>query len=117
MKKLRCTGAILAITIFGLIAPAPDSLAQTARSGGQRKSSVLTFADRVAYQYAIEEVYWRHRIWPRKGGENPRPKPSLDDIMSRADVERKVADYLRNSQLLADQQQRPIMPSDLQAEM
>ena len=24
----------------------------------------LTFADRVAYQRVIEEVYWRHRIWP-----------------------------------------------------
>jgi len=28
----------------------------------------LTFTDRVAYQRAIEEVYWRHRIWPK---ENP----------------------------------------------
>ena len=25
----------------------------------------LTFAERVAYQRAIEDVYWRHRIWPR----------------------------------------------------
>src|SRR5215472_9974344 len=36
----------------------------------------LTFADRVAYQYAIEDVYWRHRIWPRGSGERPDPKPS-----------------------------------------
>src|SRR6266853_3451913 len=28
-----------------------------------RKNRTLTFADRVAYQRAIEEVYWRHRIW------------------------------------------------------
>jgi hypothetical protein len=34
----------------------------------------LTFAQRVAYQRAIEEVYWRHRIWPK---ENPVPKPRL----------------------------------------
>ena len=39
----------------------------------------LTFADRVAYQRAIEEVYWRHRIWPK---ENAEPKPSLDEVMS-----------------------------------
>ena len=26
----------------------------------------LTFAERVAYQQAIEEVYWHHRIWPKK---------------------------------------------------
>ena len=24
----------------------------------------LSFAERVAYQRAIEDVYWRHRIWP-----------------------------------------------------
>ena len=24
----------------------------------------LSLADRVAYQYAIEDVYWRHRLWP-----------------------------------------------------
>ena len=29
-------------------------------------------AERVAFQQAIEEVYWRHRIWPT---ENPDPKP------------------------------------------
>ena len=26
----------------------------------------LSFADRVAYQSAIEDVYWRHRIWPKE---------------------------------------------------
>src|SRR5437764_13789852 len=35
----------------------------------------LTFPDRVTYQRAMEEVYWRHRIWPK---ERPDPKPSLD---------------------------------------
>jgi hypothetical protein len=27
-----------------------------------RKVPTLTFADRVAFQRAIEEVYWRHRL-------------------------------------------------------
>jgi hypothetical protein len=31
----------------------------------------LAFAQRVAYQRAIEEVYWRHRIWPRNRGGVP----------------------------------------------
>ena len=31
----------------------------------------LTFADRVAYQRAVEDVYWRHRIWPKE-----RPDPN-----------------------------------------
>ena len=30
----------------------------------------LTFAERVAYQRAIEEVYWRHRIWPKEQSES-----------------------------------------------
>src|SRR5437016_12734706 len=74
----------------------------------------LTFADRVAYQRAIEEVYWRHRIWPK---ERPDPKPSLDEVMSQAQIEKKVEDYLRDSQTVEDYWQRPITPDQLQAEM
>src|SRR5437762_6518231 len=74
----------------------------------------LTFAERVAYQRAIEEVYWRHRIWPK---ENPSPKPSLDAAMSQAQLESKVADYLRKSQALEDFWQRPITAEQLQAEV
>src|SRR6516165_7043161 len=74
----------------------------------------LTFADRVAYQRAIEEVYWRHRIWPK---ENPQPKPSLDVLMSQAQLEKKVAGYLRESQALQDYRQWPITIEQLQAEM
>ena len=74
----------------------------------------LTFAERVAYQRAIEEVYWRHRIWPK---ENLNPKPSLDAVMSRKQLEKKVADYLRNSQALGDRWQKPITADQLQAEM
>src|SRR2546421_7098232 len=74
----------------------------------------LTFQQRVAYQRAIEEVYWRHRIWPK---ENPAPKPSLDVIMSQTQLEKKVADYLRKSQALEAYWQRPISAEQLQAEM
>src|SRR6267154_4008135 len=77
----------------------------------------LSFAERVAYQRAIEDVYWRHRIWPRNRGERPDPKPSLDAVMSQAQLEKKVADYLRKSQALADYWQRPITPEQLQAEI
>src|SRR6266496_3698203 len=75
---------------------------------------MLTFADRVAHQRAIEEVYWRHRIWPK---ERPDPKPSLDAVMSQSQLEKKVADYLRNSQALEDHWQRPLTAEQLQAEM
>jgi hypothetical protein len=77
----------------------------------------LSITERVAYQRAIEEVYWRHRIWPRNGGERPDPKPSLDTVMSQAQLEQKVQDYLRNSQALENYWQRPITAEQLQAEM
>jgi hypothetical protein len=77
----------------------------------------LLFEDRVAYQRAIEEVYWRHRIWPRGGGERPDRKPSLDEVMSQATIEQKVQDYLRHSELLEEEWQKPITPEQLQAEM
>src|SRR6516165_400177 len=57
------------------------------------QTRTLTFTDRVAYQRAIEEVYWRHRIWPK---ENLNPKPSLDAVMSQAQIEKKVEHYLSN---------------------
>src|SRR5438477_11391873 len=74
----------------------------------------LTFAERVGYQRVIEDVYWRHRIWPK---ERPDPKPSLDAVMSQAQLEKKVGDYLRKSQALEDHWQRPITAQPLQAEM
>jgi N-acetylneuraminic acid mutarotase len=74
----------------------------------------LSFAERVAYQRAIEDVYWRHRIWPK---ESLDPKPSVDAVMSQAQLERKVTDYLRNSQALQDYWQWPITVQQLQAEM
>jgi N-acetylneuraminic acid mutarotase len=74
----------------------------------------LTFADRVGYQRAIEDVYWRHRIWPK---ERRDAKPSLDSMMSQKQLEKRVADYLRKSQALEDYWRRPITADQLQAEM
>jgi hypothetical protein len=68
----------------------------------------------VAYQRAIEDVYWHHRIWPK---ERPDSKPSLEAVMSEAQLKRKVTDYLRKSQLLAEYWHRPLTSAQLQAEM
>src|SRR4249919_2792145 len=83
----------------------------TAKSPSQPRA--FSFAERVAYQRAIEDVYWRHRIWPK---ENPDPKPSLDAVMSQAQLENKVAGYLRDSLALEDYGQ-PITAEQLQAEI
>jgi N-acetylneuraminic acid mutarotase len=86
------------------------------RSQGPAKvpQRTLTFAERVAYQRAIEEVYWRHRIWPN---DNPQPKPPLDAIVSERQIEQKIEDYLRKSQLAVDQRGWRISSTELQAEM
>jgi hypothetical protein len=62
----------------------------TAKLGDGFSLRQLVFENRVAYQRAIEEVYWRHRIWPRGGGERPDRKPALDAVMSQATIEQKV---------------------------
>ena len=74
----------------------------------------FSFVDRVAFQRAIEDVYWRHRIWPK---ENPDPKPALDAVMSQTQLENKVTGYLHDSLVLEDYWQRPITAEQLQAEM
>src|SRR5215813_13034678 len=80
----------------------------------ERDSGTLSFEDRVAYQRAIEDVYWRHRIWPKN---RPDPKPSLDAVMSQATIEKKVQDYLSHSELLDQDWSKPITPEQLQGEM
>ena len=86
-----------------------SSLAPVHKSG-----RALTFRERVAYQRAIEEIYWRHRIWP---ADNPKPKPTLDEVMPLSQIQHKVEAYLRQSQALADYWQSPVTPEQLQAEM
>jgi hypothetical protein len=103
---------LLPITLCAI----PFALAQpndTKQSVAKREPT-LTFAERVAHQRSIENVYWRHRIWPK---ERPDSKPSFDAVMSEARLEKKVADYMRESQTLEDHWQRPITPRQLQAEM
>ena len=91
---------------------APQDNAGFGADGHENRT--LSFAERVAYERAIEDVYWRHRIWPK---ERPDPKPSLDAMMSQATIEKKVQDYLRNSEFLEQSWQKPITPEQLQAEM
>src|SRR6058998_3920530 len=123
IKAQIVRGVFYVLLLLGICA-IPFALAKRSFDGrttpatpSKQTQRTLTFAERVAYQRAIEDVYWRHRIWPRNGGERPDPKPSLDAVMSQAQLERKVEDYLRESQALEDYWQRPITADQLQAEM
>ena len=106
---------LCAATACSVLIPMKSGLAylhpQAPANSSQR---TLTFEERVSYQRAIEDVYWRHRIWPK---ERPDPKPSLDAVMSQAQLEKKVEDYLRKSQALENYWQRPITAKQLQAEV
>src|SRR5437588_2469875 len=113
--NLRVTIALL-VCMAAVCSLVTGTVPAFLRHQGQRNASqrTVTLEERVSYQRAIEDVYWRHRIWPK---ERPDPKPSLDAVMSHAQLEKKVADYLRNSQALQDYWERPITAEWLQAEM
>ena len=114
----RTTTVAIAVLLLAATAGLTSSGTLLALSQHQvpgRAQRTLTLQERVSYQRAIEEVYWRHRIWPPR--ERPDPKPSLDAVMSQEQIEKKVEGYLRNSQALEDYWQRPITAEQLQAEM
>ena len=102
---IAAAGSILSGTLLAFLRPKVST---------QVSERTLTFVQRVAYQRAIEDVYWRHRIWPK---ENPDPKPPLDAVMSQAQLEKKVKDYLLKSQALENHWQRPITAEQLQVEV
>src|SRR6266850_4400612 len=108
MSSLLLCAAAAGLTSSGTL------LALSQHNAPGRAQRTLTFEERVSHQRAIEEVYWRHRIWPK---ESSNPKPSLDAVMTQAQLEKKVKDYLRNSQALEDHWQRPITSQQLQVEM
>ena len=56
--------SVAATLLSCLVLVVPSFSGKGASSSGQAET--LGFAERVAYQRAIEEVYWRHRIWPKE---------------------------------------------------
>jgi N-acetylneuraminic acid mutarotase len=108
------TAILLLCGTISLIAPRSLLAFFSSAAPARVSQRTLTFQERVSYQRSVEEVYWHHRIWPK---ENLTSKPSLDAVMSEAQLEKKVSDYLRNSQALEDYWQRPITAEQLQAEM
>ncbi len=101
---------VVSLLLLGVIV---TNVARYAQASSNKRQG-LTFEDRVAAQWAIEEVYWRHRIWPE---DNPTPKPSLTKVMPEPAIRTKVEDYLRKSLALDFYWQRPITSEELQAEM
>jgi hypothetical protein len=99
MKKKSTTQsgrALIALVVCGaacsiITGTLPTTAGKLALLSGEAPAKTsqrtLTFVERVAYQRAIEDVYWRHRIWPKDRAD---PKPSLDAVMRQAQLESKV---------------------------
>jgi len=106
----RRTYGVVLVALASLTIATPDAWT----SHEPDADRALTFEGRVAAQRAIEEVYWRHRIWPP---ENPGPKPPLDAVMPESAIRAKVEDYLKKSNALEKWWRRPITAEQLQAEL
>jgi PKD repeat protein/N-acetylneuraminic acid mutarotase len=118
---------LLSMVVFGLVSPgsilakSPAPPAWRSNPASQllphtfaAVSQPLDFQARLACQLAVEEVYWRQRIWPV---QNAGPKPALQDTMPPLVVQAKVEDYLRKSNALEALWQQPITGEQLQAEL
>jgi len=68
-------------------------------------TATVSFDARVKAQRAIEEVYWRHRVWP---SQNTMPKPALDVLMPADAITVKVERYLKQSWAVERIWHRPI---------
>src|ERR1043165_2351054 len=97
---------IMILGVVSIILSGSGAAASTGPTG-------LTFAERVVYQRAIEEVYWRHRIWPN----DRSPKPAFDQVTSDEQIQNKVKEYLQKSESVSDYGLRPITSEQLQTEM
>jgi len=99
------TGGLLnALVSVGLVANA-STAAVSATPDLDRK---------VAAQWAIEEVYWRHRLWP---ADNQGPKPDLRRVLSQEVVRQKVVDAQLRAEALERFWGRRIDSADLQDEV
>jgi len=117
IKGVLLRSVFLWLVIQASCGSAPVHLTVDAQSWPSLSSPIdgrLTLEARVRYQRAIDNVYWRHRIWPEQNGKR---KPDLEEVVPGWVIRAKVEDYLRKSQALALYWQRPIRGEQLQAEM
>ena len=73
----------------------------------------ISLGERIAYQTAIEQVYWRHRIAP---GENVA-KPSFNDAVPQEVIQRKAEEAILKSLALERYWGVTITGEQLQAEL
>ena len=77
-------------------------------------SATLSFAERVACNEKVEDVYWAHRIWPET---NPGAKPPRNEIVSRQQVETNVENSLLYEAALKEIWAESLSSEQIQAEL
>src|SRR4029453_9218076 len=90
---------------------APGAPTREAVENGPR---TISFETRLAGQRGIEEVYWKHRIWPE---QNLEPKPSLDAVLPAHALKARVEETLRLSNALEVYWGEAITGEQLQTEI
>ncbi|HKG12631.1 MAG TPA: Ig-like domain-containing protein [Pyrinomonadaceae bacterium] len=115
-QRFRSHAFVILSALLVALASAASGLAPFSSNSKVQGASArtLSFDERVAYQRALDEVYWRHTVWPK---ENSAPKPSFDEVVTREQTAAKVEDTLRKSEALALRWGRPVLPEQLQAEV
>jgi len=77
-------------------------------------SATLSFAERVACNEKVEDVYWAHRIWPET---NPGVKPPRNEIVTRQQVAENVEASLLHESALMEVWGEALTPEQLQSEL
>lgn len=77
-------------------------------------SEPLDLEGRIACRETIEQVYWRHRIWP---SANLTPKPSLSEVLPKAALRQRVERTILLSNALERYWHRPVGAAELAAEL
>lgn len=79
-----------------------------------QQTRTVDLAERAAREFAVQEVYWQHRIWPK---ENAAAKPALSAVLSPDQLQLKAEDALRLTTALEKVWHTSIAGQQLQSEM
>src|SRR5918999_1540273 len=97
-KPFFAAAVVLITACWAVLGLAPFT-SQVARSQSEPSAPrTLSMGERVMHQRAVDEVYWRHTVWPK---ENASPKPSFAEVVTPEQTTAKVEDILRKSEALA----------------
>ncbi len=78
------------------------------------QAPALTVNELVDCRTQVEDVYWRHRIWPES---NTTPKPPLAAVLPREAIAAQVETMLGKAAALKERWHRPITSTAMQAEL